>query len=644
MLFGEKFYPLLNKMPAWRHSLFALVLATRQYPNFALWCEIKQVQGKAQYLNALKACWRFHYDKFNHIDLTEALDEIAPFLPMELEEYSEGDSFAFDAAVMLDAALSSVPDNTKGAVNASQASLASVIRYCEHAFPESCTTEDDLLELEPIQAEMDFQINLMEMVKAPRSPQNVVALCQLALEDGCSNIGLESDLSFEDFAPCFEGAAPSEAESDAAELDEADADEAESADAKFDEAEPNVTESDTTPPAAPWDEHDAIVFSPEHPDGELPSPELNAALADLAAQEDVSDANDADDAESESESEVAATAPEAVPSYAQMMAQEQSASAAPAAAMAAATAVADATEPNYEVAPEDWARTDRNLRRALCEQEQAAQTLEQLMATNARLGEEEALIMAQAQALAQAEAQAQAQAATAANRGGADALVPEPLSLAQAARSASLHPDDATSEVDVDLEFERIAQTAALLEQQLEQELLLETGQDLDSIIAAGGALPAPRADASAADGRAAARNKHGKDKGKDKDKHKDKDKGKDKKGHKHHRKHDQDAKFDKSDQPGKGAKELKGFKGEHKKHGGHGGHGGHGDHGSHDGKGKERRAKDDFKGYFKGGVKGGFKDGFKGERKGDRKGGRKEGVKAAPKVFGAHAPKGKAL
>ena len=541
MLFGEKFYPLLNKMPAWRHSLFALVLATRQYPNFALWCEIKQVQGKAQYLNALKACWRFHYDKFNHIDLTEALDEIAPFLPMELEEYSEGDSFAFDAAVMLDAALSSVPDNTKGAVNASQASLASVIRYCEHAFPESCTTEDDLLELEPIQAEMGFQIDLMEMVKAPRSPQNVVALCQLALEDGCSNIGLESDLSFEDFAPCFEGAAPSEAESDTAELNE---------------AEPNVTESDTTPPATPWDEHDAIVFSPEHPDGKPQSAELTAALADLAAQEDVSDADDEDDAESE----VAATAPEAVPSYAQMMAQEQSASAAPATAAAAATAAA--TEPNYEVAPEDWARTDRNLRRALSEQEHTAHALDQLMATNARLGEEEALIMAQAQA--------QAQAATAANRGGADALVPEPLSLALAARSASLHPDDATSEVDVDLEFERIAQTAALLEQQLEQELLLETGQDLDSIIAAGGNIPAPRADASAADGRAAARNKHGKDK--DKDKHKDKDKGKDKKGHKHHRKHDQDAKFDKSDQPGKGAKELKGFKGEHKKHGGHGG------------------------------------------------------------------------
>ncbi len=587
MLFGEKFYPLLNKMPAWRHSLFALVLATRQYPNFALWCEIKQVQGKAQYLNALKACWRFHYDKFNHIDLTEALDEIAPFLPMELEEYSEGDSFAFDAAVMLDAALSSVPDNTKGAVNASQASLASVIRYCEHAFPESCTTEDDLLELEPIQAEMDFQINLMEMVKAPRSPQNVVALCQLALEDGCSNIGLESDLSFKDFAPCFEGPVHHEAALDEAELDEAEPDEA----------------ADTTP-ATPWDEHDAIVFSPEHPDGKPQSSELTAALADFAAPEDISDADDKYDAESE----VAATAPEAVPSYAQMMAQEQSASAAP----AAATAVADATEPNYEVAPEDWARTDRNLRRALSEQEQAAQTLEQLMANNARLGEEEALIMAQAQALAQAEAQAQA--ATAANRGGADALVPEPLSLALAARSANLHPDDATSEVDVDLEFERIAQTAALLEQQLEQELLLETGQDLDSIIAAGGALPAPRADASAADGRAAARHLHSKDKGK----HKGKDK--DKKGHKHHRKHDQDAKFDKSDQPGKG------FKGGHKKHGGHG------DHGSHDGKGKERRAKDSFKG----GVKGGFKDGFKGERQGDRKGGRKEGAKAAPKVFGA--------
>ena len=203
VLFGEKFYPLLNKMPAWRHSLFALVLATRQYPNFALWCEVKEVQGKTQYLNALKACWHFHYDKFNHVDLSAAFDEIAPFLPMELEEYSEGDSFAFDAAVMLDAALSSVPDNAKGALNASQASLASVIRYCEHAFPDNCATEEDLLDLTPIQAEMSFQIDLMEQVRQPRSPENVIELCRLALESGCSNIGLESELTFEDFSECF---------------------------------------------------------------------------------------------------------------------------------------------------------------------------------------------------------------------------------------------------------------------------------------------------------------------------------------------------------------------------------------------------------------------------------------------------------
>ena len=190
-------------MPAWRHSLFALVLATRQYPQFALWCELNDKPGRSEYVKALQECWFYHYHKFNHVDLEAAFALIEPLLPMDLETYNEGDSFAFDCAVMLDAALQSVPLNHKGASNASQASLATVIRYCENVYPEQSNTEEELLELIPIQAEMEFQVALMEEVMQPRSPEQVKGLLELALSSGVSSIGLTNDLTLETFAPSF---------------------------------------------------------------------------------------------------------------------------------------------------------------------------------------------------------------------------------------------------------------------------------------------------------------------------------------------------------------------------------------------------------------------------------------------------------
>lgn len=546
MLFGEKFYPLLHKMPAWRHSLFALVLATRQYPNFALWCEVKQVQGKAQYLNALKACWSFHYHKFNHIDLSAALDEVVPFLPMELEEYSEGDSFAFDAAVMLDAALSSVPDNTKGAVNASQASLASVIRYCEHAYPENCATEDDLLELEPIQAEMDFQIELMEQVKAPRSPEKVMELCRLALQDGLSNIGLENELSFADFAPCFAADVAAKEDADASYEQVAKSEpRAKSAAASQDAGASNL----------PWEEQNLIVFTPEFPEGHTPDKSIAKQLDEAFAKEEL-------------------TAP---PSYAELKAKEE--------------------EHDTDVTSDDEAKL-----------------LAQLTATNERLGAEEERIIAQAQALAAAQNLEAEQAAVPADELTADARASE---------------NETLSEEDLALEFERIAETAALLEEELERELLLETGQDLDTIIAAGGNIPAPKEQKSGKDKKG---HKHGKD-------------GKSGKGKKSH----QESKGDKPHKDGKGHKDGKFAKkdGKFGKDGKFAKDGKFGKDGKFSRTDKPRKeGKPHHKGKFA--KEGKFdKEGkfSRNDKFGDKHHSKKLGAKdQKPKVFGAHAPKGKEL
>lgn len=190
-------------MPPWRHSLFALVLATRSYSNFALWCEINQLQGRTEFLNALKQCWAFHYDKFNHIDLEEAFDQVEPYLPLDLEEYTEGDNFAFDVAVMLDVALSSVPMSSKNAQDASSASMASVIRRCEHTYVDRELDEDALIELEEIQNELKYQIDLMYKVMEPRSEDNIKDLLKFALEPELSNIGIANELSYDDFSSCF---------------------------------------------------------------------------------------------------------------------------------------------------------------------------------------------------------------------------------------------------------------------------------------------------------------------------------------------------------------------------------------------------------------------------------------------------------
>ena len=98
-LFGEKFYPTLNKLSPWRQSLFALVLAHRQFPNFELWVDTVNHKGKAEYNFALKKLWEYHLDKFNHIDLEKVLDVFDPFVP---DPDKDGDSlgtlFALDAA------------------------------------------------------------------------------------------------------------------------------------------------------------------------------------------------------------------------------------------------------------------------------------------------------------------------------------------------------------------------------------------------------------------------------------------------------------------------------------------------------------------------------------------------------------------
>ena len=131
MIFGEKYYQLLKKLSPWRQSLFALVLAQRQFPNYALWCEVNEVKGgKNAYQKTLDTLWNFHSDKFNEIDLEKTLDEFEPYLlDDEKNDLSVGDLFSLDATISLSASiLAIILHEGEEAEMASRASLSGVVR------------------------------------------------------------------------------------------------------------------------------------------------------------------------------------------------------------------------------------------------------------------------------------------------------------------------------------------------------------------------------------------------------------------------------------------------------------------------------------------------------------------------------------
>lgn len=193
MMFGEKFYPMLSKLSPWRQSLFALVLAHRQFPNYALWVETLNHKGKAEFNFALKKLWEFHLDKFNHIDLEQTLDVFDPFVPdPEAEDENLGSLFALDAAASLTAAFDAIIlHQGDEAEIASRSSLASVVRAVE-SYSDEELDEEELREQELVDNEVNFQVDLMEMLKgAKRDPALVKLLLKIALKDHLSNIGVE---------------------------------------------------------------------------------------------------------------------------------------------------------------------------------------------------------------------------------------------------------------------------------------------------------------------------------------------------------------------------------------------------------------------------------------------------------------------
>ncbi len=194
MIFGERFYPMLGRLSPWRQSLFALVLAERQLPNFQVWCELENnLPLKELYENSLKQLWEFHSDKFNHIDLEKIVDafEKDPLLSDESRDTENlGSLYALDALLTLLSACDAVIlHEGDEAEIASKVSLGGVVRRIEQE--EEDLSEEQLRETELVDGEVNFQVDLMERLeKGRRSPELTQSLRQLAHASQGSNIGI----------------------------------------------------------------------------------------------------------------------------------------------------------------------------------------------------------------------------------------------------------------------------------------------------------------------------------------------------------------------------------------------------------------------------------------------------------------------
>lgn len=197
-MFGEKFYPTLNKLSPWKQSLFALCLAQRQFANYLLWAELTaEGRGISEYNHALKQLWAYHQDKFNHIDLTRVLQTFEPFAPdLDKEEDPSdpktGSLLALDASLCLTAAFDGIiMHEGDEAEIASKASLAAVVLAVQNQ-SEELLGEDELRDTALVDEEVNFQVSVLELlIKGQRELELVQLLLKTSLKDGCSNIGIE---------------------------------------------------------------------------------------------------------------------------------------------------------------------------------------------------------------------------------------------------------------------------------------------------------------------------------------------------------------------------------------------------------------------------------------------------------------------
>jgi len=189
-VFGDKFYKRLGKLMPWQQTVFALALAERMYPNYALYAQSTGKGNEAAFREALDSLWGYMTEKGSRVDLGAILESFEEHIPNPVKEENYGAYPALDACVALGCAYNSVICRLgEEAIEASNASIGSVAGFIE-MLAERDFSDEELYEHELMESEMSFQVALMQEVDKPRDPEQILAIRQMASQDGVSNLGI----------------------------------------------------------------------------------------------------------------------------------------------------------------------------------------------------------------------------------------------------------------------------------------------------------------------------------------------------------------------------------------------------------------------------------------------------------------------
>jgi len=192
-VFGEKFYRRLAKLAPWQQTTFALCLAERMYPNYALFCQTCGFGDAVAFRHGLDQLWQFLSVRGYKVDLEAELEQFERHVPNPQQFDSYGVYPALDACVTLACAINSVICRTgEEGREASSASLGSVCGFAELLAGEALTDEQ-LYEQQLVEQEMDFQVELLSRLEQPRNPELILALRAFAANEGVSNLGIGLD-------------------------------------------------------------------------------------------------------------------------------------------------------------------------------------------------------------------------------------------------------------------------------------------------------------------------------------------------------------------------------------------------------------------------------------------------------------------
>ena len=189
-MFGEKFIKKLKKLMPWQQTVFTLALSERMFPNYCLYAESTGKGDVALIREALDTLWQYETEKSMKVDLSAILEKIEAIMPDPLQEECYGAYPALDACIAVATAYNSIVFRLGDeAFDVSQTSLGTVIGFIEMQHGEELT-EEQLYEEPLIEDEMNFQVELLNLVSQPRDVNIILQIKEMAEQSGVSNLGI----------------------------------------------------------------------------------------------------------------------------------------------------------------------------------------------------------------------------------------------------------------------------------------------------------------------------------------------------------------------------------------------------------------------------------------------------------------------